>query len=61
MSKNAGAAPADLPKDALDSETDHLFSQVLSIAPDAIIVVGPDHRIKIFNGGAEQLFGYSAG
>lgn len=61
MKKNAGAAPADLPKDALDSETDHLFLQVLSIASDAIIVVGPDHRIKIFNGGAEQLFGYSAG
>lgn len=61
MSKNAGAAPADLPKDAVDSETNHLFSQVLSIASDAIIVVGPDHRIKIFNFGAEQLFGYSAG
>lgn len=61
MRKNAGAAPADLPKGAVDSETNHLFSQVLSIASDAIIVVGPDHRIKIFNFGAEQLFGYSAG
>ena len=61
MRKNTGAAPADLPKGALDSETNHLFSQVLSIASDAIIVVGPDHRIKIFNVGAEQLFGYLAG
>ncbi len=61
MRKKADAAPADLPKGALDSETNHLFSQVLSIASDAIIVVGPDHRIKIFNGGAEELFGYSAG
>lgn len=61
MTRKGDGALVNLPNRALNSETDHLFSQVLSIASDAIIVVGPDHRIKIFNGGAEQLFGYSAG
>jgi PAS domain S-box-containing protein len=33
---------------------------VLSVAPDAIVAVGGDGRIRIFNGGAEKLFGYQA-
>lgn len=47
-------------RSALDVENDLLFSQVLGIASDAIIVIGPDHNIKIFNRGAEQVFGYSS-
>lgn len=47
------------PRRAGTVENDHLLTQIVGIASDAIIVVGPDHRIKIFNGGAEQVFGYS--
>lgn len=61
--RKAESPPADssgLPSARTDAETDRLFSQVLSIASDAIVVIGPDHCIKIFNYGAEELFGYSA-
>jgi PAS domain S-box-containing protein len=34
---------------------------VLSVAPDAIIAIGEDGRIRVFNPGAERLFGYQAG
>jgi PAS domain S-box-containing protein len=33
---------------------------VLSVAPDAIIAVGTDAKIRIFNSGAEKLFGHRA-
>lgn len=33
---------------------------VLSVSPDAIIAVGNDTRIRVFNAGAEKLFGYRA-
>ncbi|NKB59793.1 MAG: PAS domain S-box protein [Alphaproteobacteria bacterium] len=36
------------------------LSGVLSVAPDAIIAVGRDSKIRIFNAGAEKLFGYLA-
>jgi len=36
------------------------LSGVLSVAPDAIIAVGGDAKIRIFNAGAEKLFGYRA-
>lgn len=42
------------------AEIDQLFSQVFGIVSDAIVVIGPDHLIKVFNAGAEVLFGYSA-
>jgi PAS domain S-box-containing protein len=33
---------------------------VLSVAPDAIVAVGDDTSIRVFNAGAEKLFGYQA-
>jgi PAS domain S-box-containing protein len=35
------------------------FSGIVSIAADAIISVDTNHRITVFNEGAEQIFGYS--
>lgn len=35
------------------------FSGIISIAADAIISIGPDQRITIFNKGAEAIFGYA--
>jgi PAS domain S-box-containing protein len=35
------------------------FSGIISIAADAIISVGTDQRITIFNKGAEKIFGYA--
>jgi PAS domain-containing protein len=34
---------------------------VLATAMDAIISLDQDHRIKLYNRAAEELFGYSAG
>ena len=36
------------------------LSGILAIAADAIISIGDDHRITMFNHGAEQIFGYAA-
>jgi PAS domain-containing protein len=36
-----------------------LFKRILEIAEDAIISVGSDQRILLFNRGAEKVFGYS--
>ncbi|MDP6707484.1 MAG: PAS domain S-box protein [Alphaproteobacteria bacterium] len=33
---------------------------MLSVAPDAIVAMGEDSRIRVFNPGAEKLFGYAA-
>ncbi len=33
---------------------------ILSVAPDAIVAVGDDARIRVFNTGAEKLFGHRA-
>ena len=35
-----------------------LLTSVISITPDAIISVDDEHRITLFNEGAEQAFGY---
>jgi PAS domain S-box-containing protein len=45
-----------------DPDLDHEFrlSGMLSVAPDAIIAVGGDGRIRVFNAGAEALFGHRA-
>ncbi len=34
---------------------------LLSVAPDAIVAVGDDETIRVFNAGAEKLFGHRAG
>ncbi len=36
------------------------LSGILRIAPDAVISVGTDMNIQLFNQGAEQIFGYTA-
>ena len=36
------------------------FANIVNLAADAIISVGEDQRILIFNHGAEQIFGYTA-
>lgn len=40
-------------------ESEAKFSGIISISADAIISVDDEHRITIFNSGAEQIFGYS--
>jgi PAS domain S-box-containing protein len=42
---------------AQDSEA--RFSRILAIAPDAIAAIDQSQRIRIFNQGAEKVFGYS--
>ncbi len=37
------------------------LSGILQIAPDAVISVGGDMNIQLFNQGAERIFGYTAG
>lgn len=36
------------------------FSGIIEIASEAIISIGPDQRIRMFNRGAEEIFGYEA-
>ena len=36
------------------------LNDVVSHAADAIVVVGPDGRVRLWNGGAESLFGWTA-
>jgi PAS domain S-box-containing protein len=40
------------------SESERRFAGVIDVADDAIIAVDEAHRIKLFNKGAERLFGY---
>ena len=47
------------PSDPVDDRLNPLVG-MLSVAPDAIIAVGEDTRIRVFNPGAEKLFGYLA-
>ena len=41
-------------------ETDALLAAIVEIAADAVISVDRHHRIRLFNRGAEEIFGYSA-
>jgi len=41
-------------------ESEARYSNVLSIAADAILVVDQDQKIQLFNQGAERIFGYQA-
>ena len=36
------------------------FASILDIAPEAIVSIDQDYRIRIFNKGAESIFGYAA-
>lgn len=37
-----------------------LFSEIVSLASDAIIIIDADRHILLFNRGAEEIFGYAA-
>src|SRR5882724_10001038 len=41
------------------AEIEFKSSDFLEAAPDAMVVVGPDGRIRLVNGQAERLFGYN--
>lgn len=51
-------ASSDSTPDPLSSPD--LFARILDIAEDAIVSIGTDERIRLFNQGAERIFGYSA-
>ncbi|MAG95427.1 MAG: hypothetical protein CMM08_01885 [Rhodospirillaceae bacterium] len=42
------------------AETEQRLSRILQMTPDAIIVIGTDQHIQVFNRGAERVFGYAA-
>jgi len=44
----------------LENATFNLFKAIVEEAPDAIIFSDPDGKIRVWNRGAEALFGYSA-
>lgn len=44
---------------ALENPTFNLFKAIVEEAPDAIIFSDPDGKIRVWNRGAEALFGYS--
>lgn len=54
MPKNGGQ------HDDLVAERERRLARMLSVAPDAIIAIGVDARIRVFNPGAEKLFGHQA-
>lgn len=37
-----------------------LFRQIVESTPDAVVVADRDGAIRLWNGGAEQIFGYTA-
>ncbi len=56
MSKN----PKDIAKLSTAPEAEALLGAILELATDAIIVIGSDQRIRIFNRGAEEIFLYKS-
>ncbi|MEO6447017.1 MAG: PAS domain-containing sensor histidine kinase [Gemmatimonadaceae bacterium] len=55
---HATSAPAS--PDELHRLAEERLAGIISIAADAIISIDVDHRITMFNLGAEKIFGYSA-
>ncbi|HSG95007.1 MAG TPA: PAS domain S-box protein [Afifellaceae bacterium] len=55
------ASGSDLkPRDQGITDRERRLAGMLSVAPDAIIAIGDDARIRVFNPGAEKLFGHRA-
>lgn len=50
--------PKDIVKLSTAPEVQALLGAILELATDAIIVIGSDQRIRIFNKGAEKIFHY---
>jgi PAS domain S-box-containing protein len=48
------------PAGKFESASFNLFQAIVEQAPDAIIVAGRDGAIKVWNRGAETIFGYAA-
>lgn len=53
------AGGAGEPGQVASSEAGLLLSEILDRAFEAIISITPEHHIKVFNKGAERIFGYS--
>ncbi len=58
LSRRGNTPSAD---DDTVARQEHRLAGVLSLAPDAIVAVDAGSRIRVFNTGAESLFGYCAG
>jgi PAS domain S-box-containing protein len=55
-----GAMPASGQRNDFVADRERRLAGMLSVAPDAIIAIGDDARIRVFNPGAEKLFGHRA-
>jgi PAS domain S-box-containing protein len=63
--KSDGRIVTDSEKTGVESRlgrhpADRIFSEILNVSFEAIILIGPDHRIEMYNKGAERVFGYTA-